>query len=74
MSNDLDLDGVSGWYIGSMVLWYTSGTLLTVDATRLLSLRPAYLLRCEENSESSPRAGCTDIITSLERYAILATV
>jgi hypothetical protein len=35
----------------------TSGTLSSVAATRLLSLRPAYLCRCDENSDSSPCAG-----------------
>ena len=30
--------------------------------------------RCFENSESTPSAGCTDSITSLDRYATLATV
>lgn len=49
----------------------TSGTPLT--ATRLLSFRPEYLCKCEENSDSTACAGWTDIITSLERYAILAT-
>lgn len=51
----------------------TSGTLSSVEATKLLSLRPAYLCRCEENSLSIPCAGCTDTITSLDKYAILAT-
>ena len=30
--------------------------------------------RCFEKSESAPSEGCTEIITSLDRYAILATV
>ena len=29
---------------------------------------------CFENSESAPSAGCTERITSLDRYATLATV
>ena len=29
---------------------------------------------CLENSELAPRAGCTESITSLDTYAILATV
>lgn len=29
---------------------------------------------CLENSESTPRAGCTDSTTSLDAYAILATI
>lgn len=30
--------------------------------------------RCFENSESAPSAGCTERITSLDKYATLATV
>ena len=30
--------------------------------------------RCLEKSESAPSEGCTETITSLDRYAILATV
>lgn len=41
----------------------TPGVLLEAAACRVL-----------ENSESAPRAGCTDNTTSLDRYATLATV
>jgi len=41
----------------------------TTDEVRLL----ADDRRCAENSESLASEGWTDIITSLERYAILAT-
>jgi hypothetical protein len=30
--------------------------------------------KCFENSESAPRAGCTDSTTSLDVYATLATI
>lgn len=30
--------------------------------------------KCLENSESAPRAGCTDSTTSLDAYATLATI
>lgn len=51
----------------------TSGTLSDPLATRLLSLRLVYLLRCDENGESTASEGCTETMTSLARYAILAT-
>lgn len=52
----------------------TSGTEPSVVATRLGSLRPAYLCKCDENSDSIDCAGCTEMITSLDKYAIRATV
>ena len=52
----------------------TSGTEPSLVATRLGSLRPAYLYKCDENSDSIDCAGCTEMITSLDKYAIRATI
>ena len=52
----------------------TSGTPSSLAATKLLSFRPAYLRKCEENSDSIDCAGCTETITSLDKYAIRATI
>ena len=53
---------------------HTSGMPLPLAAIRLRSFRPAYLCRCKENSDSIACADCTEIITSLDKYAILATI
>ena len=48
----------------------TSGSLATKPDVRF----DASESNCFENSESEPRAGCTDSTMSLQVYAILATV
>lgn len=53
---------------------WTSGMWSEPRATRLLSLRATYRLRCDEKAESAASDGCTETMTSLARYAILATV
>lgn len=50
-----------------------SGTASLVVATMPASFRPAKRLRWAENSESEASDGCTETITSLARYATLAT-
>ena len=48
---------------------FTLGCLATTPGVRF----EASECNCLENSESAPRAGCTDSTTWLEVYAILAT-
>lgn len=48
----------------------TSGSLAMIPGVRF----EASERNCVENSESAPRAGCTDSTMSLVAYAILATV
>jgi len=50
----------------------TSGT--PVVATKLWSFCAAYFFRCDEKAESVDCAGWTETITSLDRYATLATI
>ena len=48
----------------------TSGSSATIPGARFDN----NACSCLENSESAPSAGCTDNMTSLDTYAILATV
>ena len=48
----------------------TSGSLAMIPGVRFAARE----CRCLENSESTPRAGCTDRMTSLDAYAIRATI